>query len=406
MRVLNSTRIALQALARNKLRSALTALGVIIGVGSLIALLGVGHGARAEVEAHVASLGQNVIQISPGSITKSAVKLGLGSSGALTVEDAVAIKDEIPDAVGVSPEVKIKTQVVSGNRNWATEIYGDSIDYFSIRQWDVVEGEIFTEQDERGAAKVAVIGSLAAEELFGGEDPVGEIVRIRNVPFTVVGVLKPKGVSASGSEQDDSIIVPYTTAIKQLTGIQSGLRRIYVQAASLEALPKVEKKVTNLLRQRHRIEAGSDDDFKVKSQLEIAESATQTSRTMTLLLGLIASVSLVVGGIGIMNIMLVSVTERTREIGIRVAIGAHRRDILRQFLIEAFSLSVLGGLIGIALGAGTAKLLTKLADWPTRISIEAILVAFLFSAAVGIFFGFYPARKASRLDPIDALRYE
>ena len=406
MRVLNATRIALQALARNKLRSALTALGVIIGVGSLIALLGVGHGARAEVEAHVASLGQNVIQISPGSITKSAVKLGLGSSGALTVEDAVAIKDEIPDAVGVSPEVKIKTQVVSGNRNWATEIYGDSIDYFAIRQWDVVEGEIFTEQDERGAAKVAVIGSLAAEELFGGEDPVGEIVRIRNVPFTVVGVLKPKGVSASGSEQDDSIIVPYTTAIKQLTGIQSGLRRIYVQAASLEGLPKVEKKVTNLLRQRHRIEAGSDDDFKVKSQLEIAESATETSRTMTLLLGLIASVSLVVGGIGIMNIMLVSVTERTREIGIRVAIGAHRRDILRQFLIEAFSLSVLGGLIGIALGAGTAKLLTKLADWPTRISVEAILVAFLFSAEVGIFFGFYPARKASRLDPIEALRYE
>ncbi len=402
-----ATGIALHALGRNKLRSALTALGIIIGVGSLIALLGVGHGARAEVEKQVASLGENVIQVSAGSISKSAVKLGLGSSVSLTVEDADAIEEEVPDAVAVSPEVKIKTQVVSGNRNWSTEIYGDAPDYFTIRQWDTGAGDVFTEQDVRGGAKVAVIGQEAAEQLFAeDEDPIGEIIRIRNVPFKVLGVLVAKGASASGSDQDDSIIIPYTTAIRHLIGKQTGLRRIYVQAANLDALPVVEKKVLDLLRQRHHIEPGGDDDFKVRSQIEIAESATATARTMTLLLSLIASVSLVVGGIGIMNIMLVSVTERTREIGIRMAIGAHRRDILRQFLIEAVTLSALGGLIGIVLGTGTAQLLTAFAQWPTLISPDAVLIAFVFSAVVGIFFGFYPARKASRLDPIEALRYE
>jgi putative ABC transport system permease protein len=407
MTALNATRIALHALGRNKLRSALTALGIIIGVGSLIALLAIGHGAQAEVEKQVASLGENVIQVSAGSITKSAVKMGLGTSGALTVEDADALKEEVPDAIAVSPEVKIKAQVVSGNRNWSTEIYGDAPDYFTIRQWDPSAGDVFTEQDVRGAAKVAVIGQEAAEQLFGeDEDPIGEIIRIRNVPFKVVGVLVAKGASASGSDQDDGIIIPYTTAIRHLIGKQTGLRRIYVQAANLDALPVVEKKVLDLLRQRHHIEPGGDDDFKVRSQIEIAESATATARTMTLLLSLIASVSLVVGGIGIMNIMLVSVTERTREIGIRMAIGAHRRDILRQFLIEAVTLSGLGGLIGIVLGAGTAQLLAAFAQWPTLISPDAVLLAFVFSAVVGIFFGFYPARKASRLDPIDALRYE
>ncbi len=407
MTALNATRIALHALGRNKLRSALTALGIIIGVGSLIALLAIGHGARAQVEAQVASLGENVIQVSAGSITKSAVKMGLGTSGALTVEDADALKEEVPDAIAVSPEVKIKAQVVSGNRNWSTEIYGDAPDYFTIRQWDTSAGDVFTEQDVRGAAKVAVIGQEAAEQLFAeDEDPIGEIIRIRNVPFKVLGVLVAKGASASGSDQDDSIIIPYTTAIRHLIGKQTGLRRIYVQAANLDALPVVEKKVLDLLRQRHHIEPGGDDDFKVRSQIEIAESATATARTMTLLLSLIASVSLVVGGIGIMNIMLVSVTERTREIGIRMAIGAHRRDILRQFLIEAVTLSALGGLIGIVLGTGTAQLLTAFAQWPTLISPDAVLIAFVFSAVVGIFFGFYPARKASRLDPIEALRYE
>jgi putative ABC transport system permease protein len=406
MTIVKTTRVALSALGRNRFRSVLTGLGVIIGVGSLIALISVGNGARAEVEAQVASLGKNVIQVSAGSATKSAVKLGQGSSGSLTVQDAAAIKNEVTDAVAVSPEVKLKAQVVAGNRNWSTDIYGNSVDYFTIRHWKLADGEFFTEQDERGSAKVAVIGSIAAQELFGKEYPVGETIRIRNIPFTVVGVLVPKGVSASGSDQDDSIIVPYTTAIKQLVGNQSGLRRIYVQAASLEALPQVEKQVNAILRERHNVEGAGEDEFKVRSQLEIARSATETTRTMTVLLGLIASVSLVVGGIGIMNIMLVSVTERTREIGIRMAVGAYRRDILQQFLLEAITLSGLGGLIGILAGVVTAILLTVLADWPTRISADAILVAFLFSVAVGVFFGFYPARKASLLEPIDALRYE
>ncbi len=407
MNLFTATGIAFDALARNKLRSALTALGIIIGVGSLIALLGLGQGARAEVEAQVASLGENVIQVSAGSLSRSTVKLGLGTSSALTIEDAEAVKEEVADAVAVSGEVKVKAQVVYGNHNWSTEIYGTAPDYFTIRRWRTSQGEIFTEEESRGAAKVAVLAQEAAEELFGeDEDPVGAIIRIRNVPFKVVGVLVAKGVSASGSNQDDGIMVPYTTAVRHLVGKQAGLRRIYVQAANLELLPNVEKSVVSLLRQRHRIESGSEDDFKVRSQTEIAESATAATRTMTLLLGLIAGVSLVVGGIGIMNIMLVSVTERTREIGIRMAIGAHRRDIRRQYLMEAVTLSALGGVIGIAAGSAAAAILTALAEWPTVISLQAVLVAFLFSALVGVFFGLYPARKASQLDPIEALRYE
>ncbi len=403
----NATGLALHALGQNKLRSTLTALGIIIGVGSLIALLAIGHGARAQVAARVASLGENVIQVTAGSLGRSAVKLGLGTSLGLSVADAEAIRNEIPAVAAVSPEVKVKSQVVSGNRNWSPDIYGDSTDYFAIRRWAPSAGQIFTEQDERASAKVAVIGQQVVEELFAeDEDPVGQILRIRNVPFTVIGVLAPKGASASGSDQDDSIIVPYTTAMKQLVKKETGLRRIYIQAASLEAVPIVEEKIVRLLRQRHGLEDDGEDDFKVRSQLEIAQSATATARTMTLLLFLIASVSLIVGGIGIMNIMLVSVTERTREIGVRLALGAHRRDILRQFLIEAVLLSALGGFIGVATGAGGAKLLTALAEWPTLISPDAVLVAFVFSALVGIFFGFYPARKASRLDPIEALRYE
>lgn len=407
MNIFSATAIALDALARNKLRSSLTALGIIIGVASLIALLALGQGARAQVEAQVASLGENVIQISAGSVSRSAVKLGLGSSSTLTIEDAEALSEEIPDAVAVSGEVKLKTQVVCGNRNWSSEVYGTGPDYFTIRRWRAAHGEVFTEQELRGAAKVAVLGQEAAEQLFGeGEDPIGAIIRIRNVPFKVSGVLVAKGVSASGSNQDDGIIVPYTTAVRHLTGKQAGLRRIYVQAASLDSLPRVEKRVVNLLRQRHHLEPGDEADFKVRSQVEIAESATAATRTMTLLLALIAGVSLIVGGIGIMNIMLVSVTERTHEIGIRMAIGAHRRDIRRQYLIEAVTLSALGGFIGIAVGSLAAAILTALAEWPTVISFQAVLIAVVFSALVGVFFGLYPARKAAQLDPIEALRYE
>src|SRR5256886_4170361 len=407
MRVPTSIKIALHALEQNRLRSGLTALGIIIGVGAVIAMVGIGNGAKAQVEAQVASLGQNVIQVSAGSSSShSSVRLGLGSSSTLTVDDAYALEREIAHVVGVSPEVRITTQVVAGNRNWSTQIYGESPEYFSIRQWPLEDGAIFTEQDVRGATKVAVIGSLAAEELFGDENPVGEIVRIKNVPFTVVGVLTSKGASASGSDQDDDIIIPYTSAMKRVIGQQTNLRRINVQAADADALEEVETQITALLRQRHRIETGKDDDFIVRDQQEIAEAATATARTMTLLLGAVAGVSLVVGGIGIMNIMLVSVIERTREIGIRLAVGARSRDILRQFLMEAFALSSIGGGIGIVLGISASECLSLVAEWPTLVSLEAIVIAFLFSAAVGIFFGFYPARKASHLDPIDALRYE
>ncbi|PYJ63510.1 MAG: multidrug ABC transporter substrate-binding protein [Verrucomicrobia bacterium] len=407
MRVPTSIKIALHALGQNRLRSGLTALGIIIGVGAVITMVGIGNGAKAQVEAQVASLGQNVIQVSAGSSSShSSVRLGLGSSSTLTVDDADALEREIADVVVVSPEVRITTQVVAGNRNWSTQIYGESPDYFSIRQWPLEDGAIFTEQDVRGATKVAVIGSLAAEELFGDEDPVGEIVRIKNVPFTVVGVLTSKGASASGSDQDDDIIIPYTSAMKRVIGQQTNLRRINVQAADADALEEVETQITALLRQRHHIETGKDDDFIVRDQQEIAEAATATARTMTLLLGAVAGVSLIVGGIGIMNIMLVSVVERTREIGIRLAVGARSRDILRQFLMEAFALSSIGGGIGIVLGISASECLSLVAEWPTLVSLEAVVIAFLFSAAVGIFFGFYPARKASLLDPIEALRYE
>ncbi len=406
MTTFTTLKVALRALSKNKMRSGLTALGIIIGVGAVIAMVGIGNGARAQVEAQVASLGQNVIQISPGSTRSGGVRQGADSANTLTVEDAGAIAEEVPDVVAVSPEVKTKSQIIAGNRNWSASIYGESPDYFAIRQWPVEAGAIFTEQDLRAAAKVAVLGPRAAEELFGDQDPLGETIRIQNAPFTVIGVLKSKGTSISGSDNDDNVFVPYTIAMKRLVGKQTNLRRINVQAANADALPDVQTQIVELLRQRHRIGSGEEDDFKVQSQLEIGEVATQTTRTMTLLLAAIASVSLVVGGIGIMNIMLVSVSERTQEIGVRMAVGAHGRDILRQFLVEAITLSSLGGVIGIAVGTGTSKIISAAQDWPTLISPESVLVAFLFSAAVGIFFGYYPARKASLLDPIDALRYE
>ncbi len=407
MSTLTTMKVALFALSKNKMRSGLTALGIIIGVGAVIAMVGIGNGARAQVEAQVASMGQNVIQVSAGSSSSRGVRQGAESAVTLTVEDAEAIAEEVPDAVAVSPEVKIKTRIIAGNRNWSASVYGESPEYFELRQWPLTDGAVFTDQDVRAAAKVAVIGSAAAEELFGDEDPLGEIIRIQNVPFTVTGVLKPKGTSVSGSDNDDNVFVPYTTAMKRLIGQQQiGLRRINVQAANADVLSDVQKQIIALLHQRHRKGTSEEEDFKVQSQLEIGEVATETTRTMTLLLAAIASVSLVVGGIGIMNIMLVSVSERTREIGVRMAVGARARDILRQFLVEALTLSSLGGVIGIGVGTGTSRLLSAAHNWPTLISLDSVLVAFLFSAAVGVFFGFYPARKASLLDPIDALRYE
>jgi putative ABC transport system permease protein len=405
MRIDATLRIALRALRRNKLRTGLTMLGIIIGVGAVIAMVGIGTGAKAQVEAQIASLGENVILIFSGSITSSGLRTGWGGAGTLKIEDAEAIRREVPGVAGVSPELRGSQQIAAGSQNWQTQILGESPDYFTLRQWPFGSGGPFTEQDVRTANKVAVIGLTTARQLFGENDSVGQIIRMKQVPFTVVGVLAPKGLSIMGTDQDDVVILPYTSAMKRVLG-QTTLRGINVQAESQSALRPVQQQIISLLRQRHRIIPGKDDDFTVRSQEEIAEAATATSRILTVLLGSIASVSLIVGGIGIMNIMLVSVTERTREIGIRMAVGAQGRDILLQFLIEAITLSSLGGLIGILLGIFTSKMLSVFAHWPTTIPPMAIVISFLFSAAVGVFFGFYPARIASGLDPIEALRFE
>ncbi len=405
LRITATVKIALCALRRNKMRSILTSLGIIIGVAAVITIVCIGEGANSQVQAQIASLGRNVILIFSGSITRTGVHSGWGSAGTLTIPDAEAIQLEIADVVAVSPEVRRSFQVAAGNQNWLTYVIGGSASYFDIRQWTLANGSVYTEQDVRGATKVCVLGKTVADQLFSDEDPVGKIIRISNVPFLIVGVLSPKGLSVMGSDQDDVIIMPYTSAMKRLVG-GTTVRSIMVQANDPRNLANVQSQIAELLRQRHRIEPGRDDDFTVRTQEEIAEMATATAQVLSLLLSAIASVSLVVGGIGIMNIMLVSVTERTREIGIRMAVGARPRDILLQFLIEAVTLSSLGGVLGIGLGIGAAKMIAWKAEWPALISAEAIIISFAFSAAIGIFFGFYPARKASHLDPIEALRYE
>ncbi len=405
MRIWATIKIAGRALRRNKLRTLLTMLGMIIGVGAVIAMVGIGNGAKAQIESQIASMGQNVIIVFSGSMTRSGIHTGWGGAGTLTIEDSEAIVREIPGVTVISPEIMSTAQVAAGNQNWFTRILGEGPDYFDIRQWPVVTGSPFTPQDVRGANKVAVVGQTIADQLYPGEDPLGQIVRVKNVPFIIVGVLKAKGLSVQGQDQDDLIIIPYTSAMKRVQRVTT-LRTILVQAARPTLLNPVQQQIIELLRQRHKITPGKDDDFTVRNQQEIADMATAQSKTMTLLLGAIAGVSLVVGGIGIMNIMLVSVTERTREIGIRMAIGARGRDILLQFLIEAVTLSVIGGVVGIGAGVGVSQLLAAKMSWPTLISSTSVVYAFFFSAAVGIFFGFYPARKASRLDPIDALRYE
>jgi putative ABC transport system permease protein len=405
MRVGSTFKIAFRALRRNKLRSVLTALGIIIGVGAVIAMVGIGSGAKAQVEAQIASLGENIILVFSGSTTASGIRTGWGGAGTLKVEDAEAIRREVPGVTAVSEEVVSTTQVAAGNQNWFTRIFGESAEYFDIRQWPLADGAPFTDQDVRSANKVCVIGRTTATQIYGSEDAVGQILRIKNVPFTITGVLTPKGLSAQGTDQDDVVIMPFTSAMKRVTGGNT-LRNINVQVGNANELDAAQQQIIALLRQRHNIREGRDDDFTVRNQQEIAEAATATADVMKGLLGAIAGVSLVVGGIGIMNIMLVSVTERTREIGVRLAVGAHGRDILTQFLIEAVSLSAVGGLIGIVCGIASSKILAAVKHWPSLISPASILLAFLVSAAVGVFFGFYPAREAARLDPIEALRYE
>ena len=405
MRTGSTIKIAFRALLRNKMRSVLTALGIIIGVAAVIAMTGIGNGAKAQVESQIASLGENVILIFSGSMSPGGIRTGWGGAGTLKIEDAEAIRREISTVTIVSPEIRSGAQIAAGNQNWSTSILGESGDYFDLRKWPLVEGVPFSPQDVRGANKIAVIGKTVATQLFGSESPLGQVLRVKNVPFIVSGVLSPKGLSVMGTDQDDVVVIPYTSAMKRVTGATT-LRGINVQVASPGDLVPSQQQIISLLRQRHNIRAGKDDDFTVRNQQEIAEMATATSKVLTLLLGAIASVSLVVGGIGIMNIMLVSVTERTREIGIRMAVGAHKKDILMQFLIEAVTLSSMGGGIGILLGVGTSQLLSAMASWPTLISVSSIVLSFSFSAAVGVFFGFYPAWKAAQLDPIEALRFE
>jgi putative ABC transport system permease protein len=400
-------RLAGRTLRRNKMRSALTMLGVIIGVAAVVATMAIGMGARASVQAQIATLGTNVIMVMNGTTLASGAHM-FGQSNSLTLDDADAVRRECPAVDLVSTTVRTAAQVISSYGNWGTSIQGGSADFLLIRDWPVDHGAAFTDADVRGAAKVCVLGATTADALFpGGQDPVGQTVRIKGLPFRVVGVLSKKGGSSMGqSDQDDVIIAPVTTVQKKLLSTPMRVQSILVSAVSADRVNEAIQQITDLLRQRHRIRSGGDDDFMIRSQSEFANAAESTTQTMTLLLTSIAAVSLLVGGIGIMNIMLVSVTERTREIGIRMAVGARARDIRWQFLVESGFLSLVGGAAGVVLGTAASELITKLARWPTIVSPGAVALAFAFAAAIGIFFGYYPARKASRLDPIEALRYE
>jgi putative ABC transport system permease protein len=399
-------RIAFRALARNTVRSALTALGVVIGVASVIAMIALGSGARAAIDAQIQSTGTNVVFVSAGSWNRpGAAHGGMGSVQTLTLEDAAAIRDQVPTVGLLSPVVRGRAQVIAGNQNWNTSIEGVDESYLSIRSWPVAEGDNLGPRDILVADKVCLLGNTVAETLFPGQDPVGQVIRVSNLPFRVIGVLSPKGQGQWGHDQDDIVVAPYTTIQKKLLGI-TFVHQIMISATRPDTVEATAVAVTRLLRQRHHVPSPEEDDFSVRTVEEMAETRDQLARTMSTLLMSVASVSLLVGGIGIMNIMLVSVSERTREIGLRMAVGARTRDILRQFLAEAVSLSVLGGLAGIALGIAVSASLTRLLGWPTLVTAGAILVAFAFAAGVGIFFGYYPARRAADLDPIDALRYE
>jgi len=406
MDVLAIIRIAMRALARNKLRSSLTMLGIIIGVGAVIAMVSVGQGAQEQAQQQIAAMGSNMLFVSSGTVTRGGMRMGSGATKTLVYDDMKAILREAPSVKAAAPGSQSSAQVVFGNDNWATSINGTEPQYFDIRSWPIAEGASFTQGDVDTADNVAVIGETVRKNLFGATDPIGETIRINNLPFKVVGLLTPKGTSAAmGQDQDDTIIVPITTLQKKITG-QDWLRWIMVSAVSKDASYPAQQQITSLLRDRHRIRSGQDDDFFVRNLADIADLADQNARLFTILLASIASISLIVGGIGIMNIMLVSVTERTREIGIRIAIGATEGDVQQQFLIEAVVLSVLGGAIGIVFGTSSSYLITQTLGWPVLVSPAAIIAAVIFSMAVGIFFGFYPARKAARMDPIEALRYE
>ena len=409
-KIVGSIRIALRALRVNRMRSALTMLGIIIGVAAVIAMVGVGAGATARIQQQIQSIGSNLIMVLPGSVSTNGVRLGAGAGASLTQDDSKAIAAECPSVALSVPTVRGGVQVVYGNNNWATNAQGVTPDYMPVRDYTMLSGQFFTTQDVDAAAKVAVLGETVAENLFGDSDPTGQVVIIKNVPFTVAGVLTPKGQSPTGQDQDDVILLPISTAMQKVLGANranaQAVGSLTVQAVSPQAMDQAIQEMEALLRERHRILPGLEDDFTIRNLTEVFQAQETSAQVMSILLGAIASVSLVVGGIGIMNIMLVSVTERTREIGLRQAVGAKTGDILLQFLVEAVTLSLLGGIVGIAVGLTASVAISHFAKWSTAVSPLSILLAFLFSALVGVFFGYYPARKAAFMDPIEALRYE
>jgi len=398
-------RVATQSILKNKMRTLLTMLGIVIGVGAVIVMVAVGQGAQSRIREQIQNLGTNMIVVTPGSSAAGGVSQGAGTFNRLSVEDAETLARESTLLSAVSPVIFARAQAIGGQGNWRTEVNGVSTDYQTIRDWPLAAGAFFAESDVRAMRKVAVLGSTAARNLFPDADPVGQQVQLRNVPFTIVGVLAAKGQTASGTDQDDVVVVPYTTAQSRLSG-RSFIGQILVSTSSPADVPAAQSEVRAIMRESHRLGPAELDDFTVRNQDELAQASQGTTQVMSWLLAAIASVSLLVGGIGIMNIMLVSVTERTREIGIRMAIGARGSDVLTQFLVESVVMSVLGGIIGLAVGFGGAALLGRLTGWSTATPPEAAIVAVVFSAAVGVFFGFYPARKAAALDPIHALRYE
>ena len=410
MMALQSIRIALRSLRVNKLRSALTMLGIIIGVGAVITMVAVGAGASARVAEQIQSLGSNLIIVLSGSVNTAGVRIGQGSQLTITEDDSSAIAREVPAVQVSAPSVRGNTQVVFGNLNWYTGVQGVTADYFEARDWTVISGRQIVPEDVDGATKVTLLGQTTVQNLFGDADPLGQIVRIKKVPFTVIGVLDRKGQNSWGQDQDDIILIPLSTAKKKVLGKSNSnpraVQAISVKVRAGEDMAEAEQQLRELLRQRHRLQPYQDDDFNVRNLSEILQAQEDAQKVMTYLLGAIASVSLLIGGIGIMNIMLVSVTERTREIGLRMAVGARGRDILGQFLIEAVTLALIGGLMGIAMGLGGAQALSSYFEFRTLVDPSAIAIAFGFAAAVGVGFGFFPALKASWLDPIDALRYE
>lgn len=406
MRIVNLIRIASRSLSKNKLRTFLTMLGIIIGVASVIAMLAIGEGSKQNIKASIASLGTNSIMIFPGAVNQGGVRMEAGSSGNLKKEDSEAILARCPLVESVSPVVRTGAQIITGSQNWRTIVIGALTDYFSIRNLNVVSGTYFSSTDERAAAKVCLVGQTVSVNLFGeGSDPIGQVIRINRIPFKIIGLLEKKGQNTFGQDQDDIIIAPFSTVQKRMLST-TNLNQIIASAVSEEDIDGAKDEITLVLRERHKLPENVEDDFTVRTQSDISNIFGSISKVLTILLGSIASISLLVGGIGIMNIMLVSVTERTKEIGIRLAVGAKSKDVLMQFMIEAMFISFVGGIIGVGLGTFVSVLVARFGGWPVTVTIYSIALSFLFAAIIGVFFGWYPARKAARLNPIDALRYE